>query len=91
MHDDTGTGVVTYVVTMKLENVIQLNLSLGMKPLKLGTSSMKEHTESAATPAAVITVMLRSAIGNVTPGFRRQTECKACTCQDQNLTYTTIT
>jgi hypothetical protein len=27
----------------------------------------------------------------VTPGFRRQTECKPCTCQDQKFTYTTIT
>jgi hypothetical protein len=28
---------------------------------------------------------------SVTPGFGRQTECEPCTCQDQNLTYTTIT
>jgi hypothetical protein len=27
----------------------------------------------------------------VTPGFRRQTECEPCTCQDQLFTYTTIT
>jgi len=27
----------------------------------------------------------------VTPGFGRQTECEPCTCQDQKLTYTTIT
>jgi hypothetical protein len=27
----------------------------------------------------------------VTPGFRRQTECEPCTCQDQQFTYTTVT
>jgi hypothetical protein len=29
--------------------------------------------------------------GNVTPGFRRQTECEPCTCQDQQFTYTAVT
>jgi hypothetical protein len=28
---------------------------------------------------------------SVTPGFRRQTECKPCTCQDQQFTYTAVT
>jgi hypothetical protein len=27
----------------------------------------------------------------VTPGFRRQTECEPCTCQDQQFTYTKVT
>jgi hypothetical protein len=27
----------------------------------------------------------------VTPGFRRQTECGPCTCQDQQFTYTVVT
>jgi hypothetical protein len=27
----------------------------------------------------------------VTPGFRRQTECEPCTCQDQLFTYTAVT
>jgi hypothetical protein len=27
----------------------------------------------------------------VTPGFRRQTECEPCMCQDQQFTYTTVT
>jgi hypothetical protein len=27
----------------------------------------------------------------VTPGFRRQTECEPCTCQDQQFTYTIVT
>jgi hypothetical protein len=26
-----------------------------------------------------------------TPGFRRQTECEPCTCQDQLFTYTAVT
>jgi hypothetical protein len=30
-------------------------------------------------------------IKSVTPGFRRQTECEPCTCQDQKLMYTVIT
>lgn len=77
MHDDTGTGVVTYVVTMKLENVIQLNLSLGMKPLKLGTSSMKEHTESAATHVAVSAATLRNASGNK-PNRTPDPDAKIC-------------
>jgi excinuclease UvrABC helicase subunit UvrB len=25
-----------------------------------------------------------------TPGFRRQTECEPCTCQDQQFMYTTV-
>jgi hypothetical protein len=28
---------------------------------------------------------------SVVPGFGRQSECEPCTCQDQKLTYTTIT
>ena len=28
---------------------------------------------------------------HVTPGFRRQTECEPCTCQDQLFTYTSVT
>jgi hypothetical protein len=28
---------------------------------------------------------------SITPDFRRQTECKPCTCQDQKLMYTVIT
>jgi hypothetical protein len=28
---------------------------------------------------------------SVTPGFRRQTECEPCTCQDQLFTYTAVT
>jgi hypothetical protein len=31
------------------------------------------------------------AAGIVTPGFRRQTECEPCTCQDQLFTYTAVT
>jgi hypothetical protein len=34
---------------------------------------------------------LKSALASVTPGFRRQTECEPCTCQDQQFTYTTVT
>jgi hypothetical protein len=34
--------------------------------------------------------MLRTREG-VTPGFRRQTECEPCTCQDQLFTYTAVT
>jgi hypothetical protein len=30
-------------------------------------------------------------IASVTPGFRRQTECEPCTCQDQLFTYTAVT
>jgi hypothetical protein len=28
---------------------------------------------------------------SVIPGFRRQTECEPCTCQDQQFTYTAVT
>jgi transposase InsO family protein len=28
---------------------------------------------------------------NVTPGFKRQTECEPCTCQDQLFAYTAVT
>jgi hypothetical protein len=28
---------------------------------------------------------------HVTPGFRRQTECEPCMCQDQQFTYTAVT
>jgi hypothetical protein len=30
-------------------------------------------------------------VRSVTPGFRRQTECEPCTCQDQLFTYTAVT
>jgi hypothetical protein len=33
----------------------------------------------------------REAGAHVTPGFRRQTECEPCTCQDQQFTYTAVT
>jgi hypothetical protein len=36
------------------------------------------------TPEAILRM-------GVTPGFRRQTECKLCTCQDQQFTYTAVT
>jgi hypothetical protein len=40
-------------------------------------------------------IILRFGIPNsiitVTPGFRRQTECEPCTCQDQQFTYTAVT
>jgi hypothetical protein len=35
--------------------------------------------------------VLKTKMSFVTPGFRRQTECELCTCQDQKLTYTMIT
>ena len=31
------------------------------------------------------------ASAHVTLGFRRQTECEPCTCQDQQFTYTAVT
>ena len=36
-----------------------------------------------------VTVFRRS--DDVTPGFRRQTECEPCKCQDQQFTYTAVT
>jgi ribonuclease HI len=35
--------------------------------------------------------MLKCITETVTPGFRRQTECEPCTCQDQLFTYTAVT
>jgi hypothetical protein len=32
-----------------------------------------------------------AAAADVTPGFRRQTECEPCKCQDQQFTYTAVT
>jgi hypothetical protein len=40
--------------------------------------------------AAITNSSLWSSI-TVTPGFRRQTECEPCTCQDQLFTYTAVT
>jgi hypothetical protein len=64
MHVNAGTGAVTYDVTVKLENVIQPNLSLGMKLPRRGKPLMKEHIESSAIPAAMIAATLRNASGN---------------------------
>jgi hypothetical protein len=36
-------------------------------------------------------VVDRAPSSTVTPGFRRQTECEPCTCQDQLFTYTAVT
>jgi chromosome segregation ATPase len=51
------------------------------------STSTVEHV-SICTRCRYINV---DAIDDVTPGFGRQTECEPCTCQDQKLTYTTIT
>jgi hypothetical protein len=36
-------------------------------------------------------IVVKTKRGSVTPGFRRQTECEPCTCQDQLFTYTAVT
>jgi hypothetical protein len=36
-------------------------------------------------------ILAAFAVVLVTPGFRRQTECEPCTCQDQLFTYTAVT
>jgi hypothetical protein len=44
-------------------------------------------------PPVAAKVRARATVGwlPVTPGFRRQTECEPCTCQDQLFTYTAVT
>jgi hypothetical protein len=43
----------------------------------------KKHADNFELAKAMKTV--------VRPSFRRQTECKPCTCQDQQFTYTSVT
>jgi hypothetical protein len=45
------------------------------------------------TPSSLLAVPFPCCRGKppVTPGFRRQTECEPCTCQDQLFTYTAVT
>jgi serine phosphatase RsbU (regulator of sigma subunit) len=58
----------------------------GLNVCKPSTSSVEHVT--ICTRCRDINV---KAIDDVTLGFRRQTECEPCTCQDQKLTYTAIT
>jgi hypothetical protein len=56
-------------------------------------------TSGAAPPAidpALVAILQtltqqQAHLAAVTPGFRRQTECEPCTCQDQLFTYTAVT
>jgi hypothetical protein len=61
--------------------------------LKQGSLSVSEYKDkflqlSRYAPEDVNTDAKRQ---YVTPGFRRQTECEPCTCQDQQFTYTAVT
>jgi hypothetical protein len=40
---------------------------------------------------ACVSILSLTLVVFVTPGFRRQTECEPCTCQDQQFTYTAVT
>jgi hypothetical protein len=44
----------------------------------------KYRREKAASVDQPKPMLLCEDIADVTPGFRRQTECELCTCQDQN-------
>jgi hypothetical protein len=50
--------------------------------------SIAKSSKVSARCSMIRTIMLSE---GVTPGFRRQTECEPCTCQDQLFTYTTVT
>jgi hypothetical protein len=47
--------------------------------------------ERGGNPTAFVFVPRPGQVRFVTPGFRRQTECEPCTCQDQLFTYTAVT
>jgi hypothetical protein len=50
-------------------------------------SSLSSMAEAESEPLG----RARQRSSAVTPGFRRQTECEPCTCQDQLFTYTAVT
>jgi hypothetical protein len=50
-----------------------------------------QHLMPNSNLQAAIFVHLCEMFVGVTPGFRRQTECEPCTCQDQLFTYTAAT
>jgi hypothetical protein len=56
----------------------------GVRPQLAPTVSSAETTSSSCHH-------LSTDDSGVTPGFRRQTECEPCTCQDQLFTYTAVT
>jgi hypothetical protein len=61
-----------------------------MKLLKRGKPPMKEHTESAATPIAVIAATLRNASGNKpnrTPGSDAKIYSSPGTCSLTSLEH----
>jgi hypothetical protein len=57
----------------------------------LSTSSTEEWTHITSKKRKKDPSNCPSGASAVTPGFRRQTECEPCTCQDQQFTYTTVT
>jgi hypothetical protein len=57
-----------------------------------GRKSRTVHEQwlSGGTPDCPVRHLIEGKT-HVTPGFRRQTECEPCTCQDQQFTYTAVT
>jgi hypothetical protein len=55
------------------------------------SKNKEEHTEHLWIVLTRLREHQLYAKFSVTPGFRRQTECEPCTCQDQLFTYTTVT
>jgi hypothetical protein len=68
-------------------------MALIIKRFKTALKGRKEHPNKSKTKGKR-SCFKCGKIGHfiaVTPGFRRQTECEPCTCQDQLFTYTAVT
>jgi hypothetical protein len=61
----------------------------GQDPVPPQTGAWGSVRELRLNP--LITLAAKAGREDVTPSFRRKTECELCTCQDQKLTYTVIT
>jgi hypothetical protein len=71
-----------------------MRIKLKMMKMKIKMSHLKRRTMiKGEMPMIKTRKMIRKKINRMsgTPGFRRQTECEPCTCQDQQFTYTVVT
>jgi hypothetical protein len=65
-----------------------------IEDLQLVFNSLRRYRWKLNPEKCVFGVSIGKLLGfiiSVTPGFRRQTECEPCTCQDQQFTYTAVT
>jgi hypothetical protein len=90
-----------HFISAAWDRIVSVHLQSGPRSSELGAGMWDPVTRSLAsttsTEAAGATIGTKPGLHArawrpaITPGFRKQTECELCTCQDQQFTYTTVT